>query len=85
MSPEQFDRYTDMEVREGDVGFILFYHLSFCLSASCRKKFSEIQERTARKVLLEEATLSRAELWKRQLAEREMMHILRERGVLRQY
>ena len=79
MIPEQFARY----VKDAEFGFVIFQHIASCASPSCRKVLSENEKRVADAVAREEVGLSRFERWKRDVFIREVIHAMRERGIVK--
>jgi hypothetical protein len=79
MIPEQFARYVD----DAESGFVIFNHIAFCASPSCRKVLAENEKRVMEAIAREEKGLSRFERWKQELSNQELIHIMRERGIVK--
>jgi hypothetical protein len=79
MSPEQFARYAD----DAEFGFAIFSHIAFCANPSCRKVLAENEKRVMDAIAREDAALSGFGRWKRDLLNQELIHIMRERGIIK--
>jgi hypothetical protein len=79
MHPEQIDRYMDDEYLRDS----LLEHIAYCVAPSCKNVCEARAARTAKRRVLEEASLSKAERWRRTLAINERRYILKELGIIK--
>lgn len=79
LGPEQLDRYLYGE----EAGLIICEHIAFCAAVSCRNAFAGSEKRTQKRISDEEKHLSRDQCWRRDLLNREIIYVMRERGVIK--